>query len=438
MSDGKLELAKSCLLTKLHSEKDQKQAEKKIRTYVEKELGLEAATLDGIIDQLLRDQMVARLTKGKTTSYQMTPAATEYLKTLPAYPPPPPAPDEKVKCLVLMELAAAGETSLNAKEIAAGISAAMTKALGIAKPMVAPALAYFVSQAWAQGQPTDKKGKDEKIAYRLTDRGKQELAQVPETDKALFPHLTPPTPEMQTFVLMEMLAAGDRRLLKAEVEKVLAKPAGKLLGMIKQMAAPLLASLIREKWAAEELAERSGKTAYLLTDLGKQELAKGGQHPAAVFSLSGAVINELLRHAGAAAPAAMPVQHAKPQSVHPVTHEQVPLAHPAASPTVEHATAPPAAQFTDDALIGEAKELLRERHGHTGLVPIFELRRRVLDKFGAQFASHGDLDGRIKRLRREHRLRLVSISDRSRATPQELSESVPGEEEMFFYVGELR
>ena len=99
----------------------------------------------------------------------MTSAAGEYLKTLPIYPPPPPAPDEKVKCLVLMELAAAGEKSLNAKEIAAGISAAMTKSLGIAKPMVAPALAYFVSQEWTDGQPTGKSGKDEKVSYRLTE-----------------------------------------------------------------------------------------------------------------------------------------------------------------------------------------------------------------------------------------------------------------------------
>ena len=87
---------------------------------------------------------------------------------------------------------------------------------------------------------------------------------------------------MQNFVLMEMLAAGDKRLLKAEVEKILAKPAAKPLGLIKQMAAPLLVSLGREKLVEEEIAERSGKASYLLTEqreagIGKRRPAPGGR-----------------------------------------------------------------------------------------------------------------------------------------------------------------
>jgi hypothetical protein len=195
--------------------------------------------------------------------------------------------------------------------------------------------------------------------------------------------------------------------------------------------------------AAEEISERSGKASYQLTDPGKSELAGGPQDPAAVFTLSGAAINELLRHAGATPATAIATPAVSTDAV--AAEEPVPDA-PPASPIYESADAPapaptPAptiAAVSDDALIDEARELLRERHGHTGLVPIFELRRRIKAKFGDLSASHAELDGRLKRLRREYRLRLVSISDRSRATPEELSESVPGEEEMFFYVGELR
>jgi DNA-binding PadR family transcriptional regulator len=410
-----------CLLKKLSEAKDQKQPEKTIKTYVQKQLGLDAASVSELVEELVRDQIVARLTKGASSSLKLTPAAVEYRTRLPVYPPPPPPPDEKLKCLVLMELAAAGEKRLVTKEIAASLTAAMQKTLGIAKAMVAPAISYLALQNWVDQQETGKSGKDEKISYRLTEQGKEELARVPEAIKALFPHLKTPTPEMKSFVLMEMLAAGDRRLLKAEIEKILSKPAGKQLGLLKQMAAPLLVSLGREKLVAEEIAERSGKASYQLTERGKTELARGGQHPGTIFSLSGAAINELLRHAGAAAGADVKVTAQPP-------------AHDVPAPKPAHQ----APQLSDDTVIGEAKDLLRERHGHTGLVPIFELRRRIKAKFGDLPASHSDLDGRLKRLRREYRLRLVSISDRSRATAEELSESVPGEEEMFFYVGELR
>jgi hypothetical protein len=100
--------------------------------------------------------------------------------------------------------------------------------------------------------------------------------------------------------------------------------------------------------------------------------------------------------------------------------------------------APLSVPLSDDALLDEARVLLRDRHSHTGLVPIFELRRRVKMQFGDLAASHEELDGRLRRLRREHRVRLVSISDRSQATAEQLSDSVPGEDEMFYYVGELQ
>lgn len=78
-------------------------------------------------------------------------------------------------------------------------------------------------------------------------------------------------------------------------------------------------------------------------------------------------------------------------------------------------------------------ELLRERFTVLDMVPIHEIRRAVAERFGPRAASHAVFDEVLFVLRRAKKLWLVSISDRSRATPEELQDSVPGVGEMFFY-----
>jgi hypothetical protein len=77
--------------------------------------------------------------------------------------------------------------------------------------------------------------------------------------------------------------------------------------------------------------------------------------------------------------------------------------------------------------------LLRERFTVTGMVPIHEIRREIASRFGGQAASHAILDPTLLGLRRTKQLWLVSISDRSRATPEQLQDSLPGVGETFFY-----
>jgi hypothetical protein len=79
---------------------------------------------------------------------------------------------------------------------------------------------------------------------------------------------------------------------------------------------------------------------------------------------------------------------------------------------------------------------LREKHWHTAMVPIHEIRQRIAARQGERAARHDVLDERVRQLRREDRLRLISLSDLSRATPEQLADSIPGDNETFFYVGE--
>jgi hypothetical protein len=314
---------------------------------------------------------------------------------------------------------------------------------------------------------THKKGKTGG-SYTATDAAVEFLKTLP-----LFPPLPPVDRQLKSFILMGMLAVGDRWLLRKELKGLITPTIAKTLGFSKDAVTPLMTSLLIEKSVEEQDPGKSGKddrVSYHLTAHGTTQLAQGEQHPLAMFKLSGAALNELLRAGGAglnvgralpaealdgavhvgSAPrtenapdaASAPRTEAAPDAASAPRTENVVAAEPvrSADPTESavDATPEPAAPLTDDALLDEAKNLLRDRHSHTGLVPIFELRHRVKVQFGDLAASHEELDGRLRRLRREHRVRLVSISDRSQATAEQLSDSVPGEDEMFYYVGELQ
>ena len=82
------------------------------------------------------------------------------------------------------------------------------------------------------------------------------------------------------------------------------------------------------------------------------------------------------------------------------------------------------------------RELLRERYSHTGLVPIHEVRQMIAARHGEPAARHEALDGQVRQLRRDGRVRMVSIADQGRATSEQLGQSIPGENEIFFYLGE--
>ncbi|WP_439625033.1 hypothetical protein [Gemmata sp.] len=78
-------------------------------------------------------------------------------------------------------------------------------------------------------------------------------------------------------------------------------------------------------------------------------------------------------------------------------------------------------------------DLLRGEFAGLQMVPIHELRRVVAERFGAHAASHSVFDERLLDMRRTDKVRLISIDDRSRATPDQLRDSISAVGETFFY-----
>jgi predicted transcriptional regulator len=78
--------------------------------------------------------------------------------------------------------------------------------------------------------------------------------------------------------------------------------------------------------------------------------------------------------------------------------------------------------------------LLRERHANIRMVPIHEVRAEVRARFGDKAASREVFNELLLDMRAADKARLVSITDRSRATEQQLHDSVFAVGETFFYM----
>ena len=103
------------------------------------------------------------------------------------------------------------------------------------------------------------------------------------------------------------------------------------------------------------------------------------------------------------------------------------------SPTVPERPIPSQTELAE-AVLAEFQELRRERHGHSGLVPIHEVRQRIADRFGPAAGRHDVLDEVIRGLWRQQRLALEAISDLGDATEQQLNDSIPGISGTLFYL----
>lgn len=76
-------------------------------------------------------------------------------------------------------------------------------------------------------------------------------------------------------------------------------------------------------------------------------------------------------------------------------------------------------------------------HKQFGLVPIYKVREAISGLYGDQAASHEVLDGLLKQMRRERKLRLVALGDPEGTTSEQHNASIPGEGETFFYISDL-
>jgi hypothetical protein len=258
----------------------------------------------------------------------------------------------------------------------------------------------------------------------------------------------------KAFLLLQLLGADDRRLTLGNANKPL-KREGKLLALTTQGANQLREKLAEEGYIQKTKAGRSIQ--YQLTDRGLALLLSLEQYPKD-FLVHGRAINALVnaaREQAAAWDASDPtgdrmrvqartqaildeLQRAVMQ-VFASTRQKLSSAYrPPAESTIE----PAAEEFRptplpDDLagkILAEFEELHRERHGHTGLVPIHEVRQRIADRFGPEAARHNVFDGQVQLLRQQQRIRMVPISDLRDATREQLNDSIPGVNETLFYL----
>jgi DNA-binding MarR family transcriptional regulator len=262
------------------------------------------------------------------------------------------------------------------------------------------------------------------VNYRLTREGEAHLASL-EPDTLL------PNGELfeyqRAFVLLKFFTASDRRLTQPQLEQRLGKMTGTMGfgegrdgdGPDSRLVGHILRGFVREKALV-----RDGDR-YELTEQGEELLGASDQYPGAEFTLTGREFNricEAVRHGGFDAQ--------PPEQARPAPKEQAPAA--PVQPEPVEVKAP--VTLTTSVLLELVEELRSERYLRTGMVPIWDLRRQVAARIGQEAATHATLDPLLKQLRRQDRVRLVSIADRSRATTDQLDDSIPGENETFFYV----
>jgi predicted transcriptional regulator len=213
----------------------------------------------------------------------------------------------------------------------------------------------------------------------------------------------------KALILIHLLLAKDRRLKKAEANRKITAAAKKYLNLSVSGANQLREELVREGYLSK-ITEKAGRRrveSFELTERGLALLASLEQYPTFELRVKGRELNALIA----------------------AVREMRDTWQPRAAPTLPQATGD-----VSDLILAEFKELRREHFGHTGLVPIHGLRRRLAQKYGAETARHDVLDPQLQLLRQQNRLRLVAISQTSDATAEQLNDSIPGVNETLFYL----
>jgi predicted transcriptional regulator len=342
--------------------------------------------------------------------------------------------------LLLGKLAHAKDTLLTTSGIAPSKPTKAHQAVGLPdKAAIVAAVGELVAEGWvAEANPGKRNA-----SYTLTDAGAAHLASLPppatpeRKSRAKAPREPkppkPPKPEkivpdvpenpnllphQQAFVLAQLLSADGRTMTEGQANK-LPKVAKEDL----ELNGPL-ASQIRRKLTDRGYVRtvKEGRSLHVtLTDAGLAHLVSLPHHPAGVFAVTGAALNDLVAAARAAPAAGRAAAATGPASGDEGDGDT-------AVPT----SAPPA--DLGAAAYAAFRELARERFSRNGLVPIFEIRRELARKHGPAAARHDALDGPILALWRDGKVRLVSISDTRGATAAELDESITDAYETLFYM----
>jgi predicted transcriptional regulator len=212
----------------------------------------------------------------------------------------------------------------------------------------------------------------------------------------------------KAYLLLQLLDADGQPLSKGDANRK--RAVHNQLGLKPPVANYRRAKLAERGYIRVVTAGRN--EAYSLTPDGLECLAAGARHLAhAEFTLKGKTLNALVTAARES-----PFQGGQPTAA--------PLP----------ATPLPDKPALENAVLGEFEELRRERHGRSGLVPIYEVRQRIVDRFGQGAGRHDVLDEIILGLWRQKRLGLEGISDLGKATSEQLNDGIPGVSGTLFYL----
>jgi hypothetical protein len=240
--------------------------------------------------------------------------------------------------------------------------------------------------------------------YRLTTAGAAYLSRLQIVDDATIPDEL--RLAQRTYLLLQVLDASDGRLSKADAHKIPKEVRDRLDLVV------ATANIRREQLVGQgylRIVRLGRSTEFELTPDGLDYLVAGGSHlDHAEFRVKGRTLNRL-------------VAAARENSFGSTEEASI------------SRSVPPKSQLSD-AVLKEFEELRRERHGFSKMVPIHEIRERIAQRFGIEASRHDVLDDAIIDLWRMGRLRLVAISDVTKATADQLDASIPGNSETLFYV----
>ena len=319
---------------------------------------------------------------------------------------------------LLDQIARAADQKLKRGEANRAIPASLKRTLGLDAATASRCRAEMVSEGLL-GTEREKRVE----SFHLTDRGRAYLEQHRQAIPALPARrgrgIAPPSnPDVQKFrvsyLLLQLLEADGQTRSQTEANKF-----GAIRDRLELNAAT--AKAIRHELAEQgflTIVPHGRSEAYTLTAAGRLQLGTLAFDGDFEFKLKGRVLNELLEAAREAA---------REFTAAPAEGDRLPVTVPS------EAVAPSAVQL-EEAVLRAFDELLRERHTVAGMVPIHEVREEVRKQLGESAARHDVFDRAILGWWQAGRLRLVPITDGTKASLEQLQASIPGTGETLFFL----
>jgi DNA-binding PadR family transcriptional regulator len=349
-------------------------------------------------------------------SSESTPPAAPPASSAPASSSAAPAAlNEAQQAYLLHFLTQAREEGMRHGEIRKKTELIAANRIGLNPGVAMPGLERMVADGLVESH--EKRGT---TYYRITERGRAQLqgleAHRPAVRQTGGTYVPPANEnvkrEREACLLLALLEADRHTLTGGEANRLCARTPNLDLN-------PTTATQVREELAERGLVaiEQQGRTVkYTLTHTGRLALGSMKFGDESQLNLKGRVLNELMEAARDAAK-----EFERPTST-------------AAAGASSGSSSSPSTEKIERAVLEEFGELRREKYAMSGTVPIYEIRQRIRERLGTEAGQHDVLDEAVHNLWRSGQLRLLPITDRGSATPEQMQESIPGAGETLFYV----